>query len=764
MSRLQKAAQNGAQVLIVRYSNGDHGDSDEISAALGTYNLSNLKLVSNGNYDNVYHYNKQTNYSFQWIDEQGKIHNFETVEEAQQYMSNALTGISKTLYERCDTLADFSSQFQGSGDTLSSNLSLVSNSMNELKSNITEHQDLNYVKESDNEAGIVGAMYNVTNYYGTVTNLLYGNLSAEADAVYEIANAIYQMDGFASVMADSTLSDGMKSLYDPSNPSLSAQIDNLNKASSNLLDTARSAIMAGGRYDELSSILGKNIQAGNVGKISIGSLESAINSIVPALGAEVDKAKTLSSNVSDFMSSIGASNVLQGQVWENVKTNMANYQNLLDANVKASDFIENTILTAMGMITDYIQSAGDKVSAVGALADYGGLATSLDELDDSKLPELTSALAEMQAKIDETDAKVKRMEAARHMVADGYTDPETGEFVKTGEHQEPSEEEIQVFRDQLANYIEIKATLDSYREVLEGFAPVVQAAQNIINDAVAQVKAMYENPVQNTDGNITFNSDFNLDLSPYSNYIDVSKDYKGLINDYHNRLNSPIDETLADTQVSTQPVGAGSPPSSGGQGSGPASAPYNDPYQDRKQEQPQRTPGPNTEKPTVPPTSPREQKPEVKTQAPQENITVPNEEELPSQDDEIIDEPVDTEPRSALNLPYGPYFDEESKPKIINLDAQLENEAAIESTSNDITIEPSVGNEYIEKTIEEPKIVSLSSSNSTPSVEAMQKPKSLKTMGIASALGVAMGASAMGAYKIMNNKDEEEPENYGYNK
>ena len=751
MPKLQKAAAAGAKVIICRY-NGDHGAADEVAAAMGAYDIGNLTLIDNGSYVTSGGATVNSKYTYQWMDENGKLHDFADAAEAQAYLNEALIGINKSLYEQCSNLADFAARFQGGGDTLASNLVVVSNSMNELKGKITEHQDLNYTKESDNEASIIGAMYTATNYYGTVTNLLYGNISAEADAVYGIANAIYQMDGFASVMADSTLSDGMSSLYSTSNPAVAEQLNKLKAASAGLLDTARSAVMANGRYDELTNILGTKAEAGHVGKISISSLESAINSIVPVLNNEVEVATGLNASVTDFMSNIGASNVLQGGVWEDVKTNMANYQNLLDANVKASEFLTDTVKTAMGIVTDYIQGAGSKISAVGALADYGNLAT-VGELDDSKLPELTAALTEMQTKIDETDAKVKELEASRHMVDDGYTDEKTGEFVKTGEHQEPPESEIQPYRDQLENYKQIKETLDAYREVLEGFAPVVQAAQDIINDAVNQVKNMYENPVQDTDGNITFNTDFKLDLSPYSDYIDVAKDYKGLINDYYDKLNPKTPEVDPDTENpdGDDPAGSGDPDDDGydgggggGGGGGPISGP----------DTPTVPTDPKTEPKTEPLTEPKtESKTEPKTEAKTE-VQTETSTEVATQ----------TEPKTEPTASGGSHVTPSGKTNTKLL--STEEEPIIQDTQETIldpVVEEPMIDEYMEQPFIKPEDVP-QEIVANPSV-VKNKDKSLKTMGIAGGIGVLLGSAALGAHTILKNKeDEESTDDYGYDK
>ena len=669
------------------------------------------------------------------------------------------------LYEKNSELDAFAQYFNGGpGDTLGSNLAYVSNSMNSMKGKITEHQDINYTKESDNEASIIGTMYAATNYYGAVTNLLYGNMKTEADAVYNIANAIYKMDGCASQIAESSLTDNMSSIYNTSG--LSNEVAALEKASSDLYETAKSSALAGGRYDALESIFSSKAESGKVGKVSISSLESAINSIVPSLNNEVETANSLKSEVNDFMSNIGSSNILQGGVWDNVKKNMQNYSNLLDANIKSADVIDEALKTAMGLVTSYIQDAGNEISAVGALADYGDLATA-GELDDTKLPELTAALTEMQTKIDETDAKVKELEASRHMVDDGYTDPETGEFVKTGEHQEPSEEEIQPYRDQLEKYKQIKQTLDEYREVLEGLAPVVQAAQDIIQDAVNQVKDMYENPVQDTDGNITFNTDFKLDLSPYSDYIDTSKDYKQLINDYYDKLNPPAPDPTVENPDGNEdagdngedydggdyPSGGGNPSGGGDGGSSGGSRP----------DTPTIPTDPPTEPLTQPKTEPRtEVRTEARTETPQEKTTEVSPEKTTEGQDTVVVLIDEEEPEGKTPSPNKgggggkykatPLTTKETKEVVPETD---------ETVVDSVTEEPQI-DEYTEQPIIQPEDI--------PEIEekvavVKNKDNSLKTMGIASGIGVLLGSAALGAHTIMKNQEEyESSEDYGYDK
>ena len=66
-------------------------------------------------------------------------------------------------------------------------------------------------------------------------------------------------------------------------------------------------------------------------------------------------------------------------------------------------------------------------------------------------------------------------------------------------------------------------------------------------------------------------------------------------------------------------------------------------------------------------------------------------------------------------------------------------------------------------------LVQMSNDFDTPAyIPQTPKPQksSLRTMGVSSGVGVAIGAAALGAYSILKNKDEkeEEEEDFGYDK
>ena len=675
------------------------------------------------------------------------------------------TASIETLKENNAELSDFAKFFEGGpGDTLASNLAYVSNAMSAINSQITEHTDVNYESPAG-EAKVIGTMYKASNYYGAVTNVLYGNLSAETEAVYAIANAIYKMDDCASMIAETTLSDGMRGLFSSSHPSVSTALDELASKSAELFDTAKTAVTAGGRYDELRGILSDKPDAGSIGKVSVSSLESAINAIVPNLENEVNKATGIKSSVEEFISGIGTSNILQGETWNAVKTNMENYSSLLDCNAKAATFISDTIKTAMGLVVDYIQNASSSIKAVDA-TEFGNLAA-LDELDDSKLGELNQAIQTMTDRITEQEEFIKEKEALPD-VCDSCLGADGETYEPCNCRRPYSAADMQGWKDTLQKYIDIKTDLNTYKGVLEGFAPVVAQAQDIINDAIDQVKTAYENPTTDTKGNQTFNSDFSLDLSKYG--IDDSKDYKKLIDDYYAKLNPPkatLDDVLNLDEQEPDPAGSNpDSPSSPGGPSGPGVTPP-DPTTPTTQAptealteaptststEPETTPV--TEPETVPQTEPDTVPKTIPATEPKTDVVVEPETQVPTEPSE--QEPTQKQPSGGGTS---------KKPKNPNVDP-LEKPSEPEIVEDIIPEEPIVDepivSDYIEPAIEAP--IEEAPVEIEPVPTETKNTSGLKAMGIASGIGLAVGGAALGAHSIMKSKDDEDTdEDYGYDK
>ncbi len=677
------------------------------------------------------------------------------------------TSSIEALKEKYSELNDFSKYFDGGpGDTLASNLAYVSNSMSEIQSHLTEHKDINYTASSSGEAKIISSLYTAANYYGSVTNVLYGNLAAETNAVYGIANAIYKLDNCASLIAETSLSDGVKTLFSSSNPSVKSEIDKLSQATSDLLDTAKSSVTANGRYDALKEAIGTAPEAGSVGKISISSIEAAINSIVPVLNEEIDKAKGIKNGVESFISGIGTSNILQGETWENVKTNMEAYSSLLDCNANAADFLSRIVKTAMGMITDYIQNAKGEIEAVGQ-TEYSSIAT-IDELDDTKLVTLKGYIAEMTVKINEQDAYIKAQEAR----PDECDKCEDGTYACNC-RRPYSESDMKSWKDTLEKYKQIKEVLDKYQTVLEGFAPVVANAQKLINDAIEQVKTAYETPTTDMQGNQTFNSDFNLTLKDYG--INEEKDYAKLIDDYYDKLNpkTTVEDILALDAQEPDPSGTSDVDNDSylGNGGNPGYVPPAPeiPNTDIVPTEAITTPEEVTEPDTV--VLPVEETTEGDT-IPEEVIpTTPEQTE-----DEIIVEPevtTEIEPtvvtdKGVEKISTNTGGGVNKKPKNPNVDPLTKPDQTVDTQEN--IVEDIIEDEPIIDDYQEPEIIeNINVEEEVPEDEIIvsqtKENNGLKALGVAAGVGLAVGAAALGAHTMMKkNEEDDEYEDYGYEK
>ena len=804
MGRLKEAAANGATVILAYYNNGDHGSADDISAVMGVYDPANMTLVDSIAYANG-SWNATANMTYMWMDENGNLHKFKDAAEAQAYYDEAMSLVGGTsnvekLRAKYDNLADFASHYKSrNSDTLASNLSYVANSMNSVKGLITEHTNMNYTGGSG-EAAIVGAMYDAANYYGSITNVLYGNLSAEADAVYAIANQIYKMDQAGSIISESTLTDGVKGLYSSSSPDMDAALQNLRDTSASLYDTAKTAVTTSGIYDSLTTVLTDSPSAGSVGRISISSLENAIDSIVPVLDEGVAEAQALKASVSDFMSGIGASNILQGDIWNEVKTNMLNYENLLDCNMKASEHISKAIKVAMGAVTKYIQDAESSIAAVEG-TDYGSFAES-GELDDSKLPEISRTITTITNAIADLEDRIEAIEAA-NAACEAAPEPKSCTITDTSH-----------MRTTLQKYKSDKEILDTYKGILEGFAPVVADAQNLINEAINDVKDMYEKPNTDTAGNQYFLADFELNLSSYDNLKDSAENYIGLIDDYYAARHPSEDPSLTDSADTRTTSGTQAPGTTGSQSPGTSGG----------------NPGtsggtPTTTTPSTTTTTPSKEDEETKKKKEEEEAKKKQEEEEAARVKAAAEAQrkaaeesakrgtsttttttkIDTEAKKAAEeaarraaeaaaattkkttsgenarvIQTSTKTDEDGLTKL-GIDKNPTNysprggygytNSLGDSSTDDIvtdspliiepTTEPTM-EDYTESVITEPII---DEPVTVKEVEEVQpENKGLKTMGIAAGIGLTVGAAALGAHALVKDKEDDDEEDYGYDK
>lgn len=694
-------------------------------------------------------------------DENGNLKKLTTYEDGKTTIQEFNEDGTVTTTTK-DSLSTFSSSYATKDDnTLASNLCFVSDRMHELSSHITPYENISYSASSDNEAGIIGAVYDAANYYGAVTNTLYSNLADEASAIYGIANLIFQMDQAASMLALTSLDDGQKELFSSSNPQYSYELEKLQMASNALASSVDNKLNSIEKYEKLSDFLGTTLSEGRVGKISKSALSSAVAAVVPSIEEEVYKSNQLSGDVANFLSGID-SGMLKGGVWDDVRTNLNKYSDMLKANEKAANTIMEALYEALGMIVDYL---GED-----------------EELDDSQIPEYEQKLKELEEALNAANDQLNYAKACPYM-EEHKDNPEACPSISGAE-------------EVLTNAQEAYDLCKKKLEKLKGLAARVTAAQKVIDAALNDVKSGLGNPTAYLESNEAF--DAHLDLSEFG--VDDTKDYKQILKDYYDKIKptttsgdtsttTPEPTTTGDTgkeaETTPQDTGTDSPYVTGTTptgtqtptGSTPQDTPTvpTDPVTEAPTSAPTETPTEKpTEVPTMAPTEPYTEKPtevptSVSTEAPTSVPTTVPATETPTSAP-VSTEPK-TQPQSSKKKPTGGTGGgTNKKPKNPNVDP-LENpsEPVIIDTQGELPSEPEFEEPIID-TYEEPIIdetpIEMPDTEIEIPTEAVKSGNGLKTMGIAAGVGLAVGASALGAHTIIKSKEdaENEDEDFGYEK
>ena len=410
----------------------------------------------------------------------------------------------------------FVSEKELSSDLISSDLNYVNDSMNSLVGYIDDSGKLAYTAESG-DAGLVGAIYDVTNYYKNINNTLYNGIAEEAGAISTIAGAYSALDSAAASAAQNNIGGGYYGGGGGGSKSKGSTIqgltaDEVNASTKKLIDETKSSALAG-KFDEITSFLGKSLEPGKIGKIDVSKLGLSLNSIVPSLKDDSNKCSEMMGSITDFMSEINSSGKLKGSNWKNVKENLETYKSLLTASINSSSFISDVLSSAKKMVEDFLYPD--------------------TELDDSNLPELEKEYESLSIQITELTSKVSSMRSSQKKVCD-YVLAKNSLGIEYNQETncrlEPSNEEIQAIQNTIDGYQEKSDELKKQIDKINNFAIVVNNAQKMINDAASQVKEAFANPVNNTDGNSEFKSNFYLDLSAYgitsgSSCYDLLKNY-----------------------------------------------------------------------------------------------------------------------------------------------------------------------------------------------------------------------------------------------
>lgn len=485
--------------LIVSY------DSNDKSMDLSGYASESL------NYEDI------QNGQISFVDSEGKPViieglNYYIFDKDGKLVSLTIDELKELLKENDNNTSIFISEKKLDDGLIASDLDYVNDSMSSLVGFINADGEIAYSAASG-EAGLYGAMYDVTSYYKKINNNLYTNIVNEAEAISQIATSYDQLDSAASQNAQSHLSGGhsghsgsysgggysggSESTNKTSQTVNGMTAEEINANTKQLIESTKTNALSS-KYDSIKNLLGENLEAGKIGKMDVTKLGSTLDTILPSLKNDAQNCTNMITSLDSFISDINSNGKLKGSNWNDVKANLETYKSLLNASVSSSDFLSGVLNASKKMIEDFLYPD--------------------TELDDSVLPELKQNYDELIAQIDDLNGKVAYMKSTQKNVC-SYELAKTSEGIEYSRivecHLEPSDAEISALQTTINEYKTKADDIKKQIDRINDFAVVVNNAQKMINDATEEVKNTFSNPVKNAQGNEEFKANFILDLSAY---------------------------------------------------------------------------------------------------------------------------------------------------------------------------------------------------------------------------------------------------------
>ncbi len=398
MDRLKSIAQAGGKVIVCTYSNTtpvhsgptelDHNASNGVAVALGTYDMNSIKLVDSGK---VQHRGNTIDavYKYQYLDENGVLHNFNSAEEAQAYLDTALEKCGASLktetvntsnVQYYDANAYRSTTYQldtstGNNSTLASDLGVVMDAMNNLSGVVKSNSFTKASNGASSTVPLVGLLYDGQNYLFGVSSTLSDNIGKESAVIANIAQAIYNMDSQLAINASG----------------LNGQTG-INETLSKILSTDITI-----PYASFSSPVSfEKTTQGHAGKLCLSDLKAMLSggSLSGSLanGFDTDNSDTRKTidSIKAFQDKITSNMSLQGDIWKEVNAKLDNYKNLLDKRLQSNDKLKTAYEEAIKLLEEY-------------MGDY-------EELDDSKIEELKTKVTQLESEIESLQAQINQMQ------------------------------------------------------------------------------------------------------------------------------------------------------------------------------------------------------------------------------------------------------------------------------------------------------------------------------------------------------------------
>ena len=224
-------------------------------------------------------------------------------------------------------------------------------------------------------------------------------------------------------------------------------------------------------YKNLAATFNNNYTKGKVGSVQMSDINSIYSGgklsgvIGSGLDAEITSATNLKSQINDLI----ANNAISAPSWELVKDRLADYSDLCDLRIKSAQMLEQAYADALKLIKDYVDP---------------------DEyLDDGEIPEYEAKIAKDEAEVkqlEQENAELAQVQCVPNTCSDGTT--YCGEDCSARDAAQAkikqNEAKIEALNAEITKF-------KAFVEKLEGLAAIMNQANEIVQNAIAQMEDMY---------------------------------------------------------------------------------------------------------------------------------------------------------------------------------------------------------------------------------------------------------------------------------
>ena len=444
------------------------------------YNLSSVEFLSG-----EYKYDAATN-TYYINDENGnKVDlSFKSVEEIQTYFNTARSKVENVFIEMGKTDVfdkldenSFSNISAGLGGMTYVNYSGLVDDVNNFidtanKTTCANKGSSDYAYFGSHEEGKIDYpdSLNTSNafLYG-ITSKLLGDIKTDVNSLQNVLNGKIRLEQYL-VSQTELLTEGT--------------------SISNGADVGLKSAYFEELRNSYSGVFSNDVMVGNVGKISIDDLMQAVSSngvLMSGLNNEIDDSDRLIGSINQIVQSLNAN----GEDWQTIKNHLEGYVSICEARKKACNTLKTAYVEASELIRNYINPDS--------------------YLDDGEIPEYVEKINNLTRDIDEAKARIESLQASNASLRNVGPDCVTWHDEKGFECTYCDFSPVYAAQDQIAANNQTIAVLNAQINVatearkvaqekldkLNGFAEVQNKANNVIENALAEVESIYGGAVNN---------------------------------------------------------------------------------------------------------------------------------------------------------------------------------------------------------------------------------------------------------------------------